>query len=71
MNEGLSMFSLKAEDAVILDDLKPAVVMSQRSGVKIAAAGWAYDIKEIRKYMSENCDYYLDKVENLKELLFS
>ena len=71
VNEGLSIFSLKAEDAVILDDLKPAVVMSRRSGVKIAAAGWAYDIKDIRNYMTENCDYYLEKVENLRELLFS
>ncbi len=70
VNEGLSMFSLNKSDAVILDDLKPGVVMGKRAGVDIAAAGWGYDIREIREFMSENCDHYLEKVEDLKTLLF-
>ena len=70
VNEGLKAYSLKPEDAVILDDLKPGVVMGKRAGVKIAAAGWSYDIQDIRTFMTENCDHYLEKVEDLKELLF-
>ena len=70
VNEGLKACSLKPEDAVILDDLKPGVVMGKRAGVEIAAAGWSYDIKEIRTFMTENCDHYLEKVEDLKDLLF-
>ena len=70
VNEGLKAYSLNPEDGVILDDLKPGVVMGKRAGVRIAAAGWSYDIKNIRVFMTENCDHYLEKVEDLKELLF-
>ncbi len=68
--EGLKRFLLKPEDAVILDDLKPGVIMGKRAGVDIAAAGWSYDIKEIRDFMRKNCSYYLEKVEDLRSLLF-
>jgi phosphoglycolate phosphatase/pyrophosphatase PpaX len=71
VNEGLNRFSISADDALILDDLKPGVVMGKRAGVKIAAAGWGYDIKEIREFMAENCDHYLNKVEDLRSVLFS
>ena len=68
--EGLSRLSLDKEDAVILDDLKPGVIMGKRAGVEIAAAGWSYDIREIRNYMTDNCDFYLEKVDDLRNLLF-
>ncbi len=68
--EGLSRLSLDKEEAVILDDLKPGVIMGKRAGVEIAAAGWSYDISEIRNYMTDNCDFYLEKVDDLRNLLF-
>lgn len=70
VNEGLKQFSLIPSEAVIIDDLKPGVIMGKRAGVQIAAAGWSYDIREIREYMTENCDHYLSKVEDLRSLLF-
>jgi len=69
--EILREFGLKPEEALILDDLKPAVEMSRRSRVPIAAAGWGHSIPEIRTFMEENCDYYLNTVDELRRLVFS
>lgn len=69
--EILRHYKLKPEEALILDDLKPAVEMSRRSSVAIAAAGWGHDIPEIREYMKKHCSYYLETVEEFRKLLLS
>ncbi|MDC7240311.1 MAG: HAD hydrolase-like protein [Spirochaetales bacterium] len=69
--EILKHYSLKPEEALILDDLKPAVEMSRRSSVPIAAAGWGHSIPEIREYMKTHCSCYLESVEEFRKLLLS
>jgi beta-phosphoglucomutase-like phosphatase (HAD superfamily) len=59
----LRRFNLSHEQALIVDDLKPGLLMSRATGVAIAAAGWAHQIPEIHTYMRENCDFYFDSVE--------
>jgi beta-phosphoglucomutase-like phosphatase (HAD superfamily) len=59
----LSRFNLSPAQALIVDDLKPGVLMSRATGVAIAAAGWAHQIPEIHAYMRENCDIYFESVE--------
>jgi phosphoglycolate phosphatase/pyrophosphatase PpaX len=59
----LRRFDLSPQQALIVDDLKPGVLMSRATGVGIAAAGWAHRIPEIRGYMLENCDMYFETVE--------
>jgi phosphoglycolate phosphatase/pyrophosphatase PpaX len=54
-----------------VDDLKPGYDMARGAGVDFAAAGWAYDVKEIREFMKQNCDFYLEKIEDLRSLLFN
>jgi len=43
--------------------------MARGAGCVFAAAGWAYDVPEIRDFMKKNCDYYLSTVEELRSLL--
>jgi len=69
--EILKNYNLNPREALILDDLKPAVEMSRRSGVSIAAAGWGHSIPEIREYMQQNCTHYLNSVAEFRQLLFS
>ena len=71
VNEILSHYALVPADALILDDLKPAVEMSRSTSVPIAAAGWGHCIPQIRDYMERNCQYYLSSVEEFRTLLFS
>jgi len=65
----LEQFGLKAEEALVVDDLKPGVEMAQAAGVPIAAAGWGHQIPEIRNYMEASCLAYLSNIEELREMI--
>ena len=67
----MEKFGLEKSDIIVVDDLKPGYDMARSAGVDFAAAGWAYDVPEIEKFMRDNCDYYLKSVEELSRLLFN
>jgi len=66
----MEKYSLSPSEILVVDDLKPGYDMARSAGVDFAAAGWAYDIPEIREFMQKNCDYYLNSVEDLRKILF-
>ena len=66
----MERYSLKPSEVLVVDDLKPGFDMARAAGVDFAAAGWAYDVPEIRDFMKQNCDFYLSEVDELKRLLF-
>ena len=68
--ELMARYSLSPSEVIVVDDLKPGYDMARGAGVPFAAAGWAYDVPEIRDFMKKNCDFYLESVDALKELLF-
>ena len=68
--ELMKKFSLSPKDILVVDDLKPGYDMARGAGVDFAAAGWAYDVSEIADFMRKRCDFYLERVEDLKEILF-
>ncbi len=65
----LDVLGLRAEESLILDDLKPGVLMGHNTGVETAAAGWSYDIPEIREYMTENCIKYFRSVKDFGDFI--
>ena len=62
-------FSLPASALLMLDDLKPGFDMARAAGVDFAAAGWAYDVLEIERFMRKNCDYYFKTVQEFGAFL--
>lgn len=62
-------FGLTPYEVLVVDDLKPGYDMARGAGVSFAAAGWAYDVPEIREFMKKNCDFYLPTVDALRKLL--
>lgn len=68
--EVMRRLSLEPEDILVIDDLKPAVIMAQAAGVDIAAAGWAHQIPEIVEYMKHHCTYYCETVDELGAVIF-
>ncbi len=68
--EIMKKYSLKPTEVLVVDDLKPGYDMAKGAGVDFAAAGWAYDVAEIKEFMKKNCDYYLERVEDLRRILF-
>ena len=67
----LATLGLSREEAVIVDDLKPAVLMSEASGVPVAAAGWGHAIPEIRDYMQSHCIAFLETVEEFRSFVLN
>jgi beta-phosphoglucomutase-like phosphatase (HAD superfamily) len=67
--EALRVFGCAREEALIVDDLKPGVLMSVASGVAIAAAGWGHRVPEIEAYMRANSAAYCARVADLRALL--
>ena len=63
-------FELSPEEILVVDDLKPGFDMARAAGVDFACAGWAYDVPAISSFMRQHCDYYLESVEQLAEILF-
>lgn len=62
-------YSLRPDQLLVLDDLKPGYDMARAAGAVFAAAGWANDIPEIEQFMRHNCDYYFKTVEEFGAFL--
>ena len=67
----LESYHLALQDVLVIDDLKPGVMMAHESGVMIAAAGWAHSVLEIELYMRTHCDAYLSTVDTFREYVIS
>jgi HAD superfamily hydrolase (TIGR01509 family) len=59
----LRTFELQPSEALIVDDLKAGVIMGERAGVPVAAAGWGHRIALIESYMRKNCVAYFPSVQ--------
>lgn len=65
----MEQFDLKPNDLLVVDDLKPGLLMAKEAKVPFAAAGWCFDIPENTSYMKQNADYYLKTVQDFKALI--
>jgi phosphoglycolate phosphatase/pyrophosphatase PpaX len=70
VKEILKAFNLDKSEALVVDDLKPGLVMAKSCGVDFAGAGWSHKIPDIIAYMNSNADYYFRTVEEFREVLF-
>ena len=66
----MACMDLAPEELLMVDDLKPGYDMAAQRGVPFAAAGWAYDVPEIRAFLQETCPLYFDTTEGLYRYLF-
>lgn len=62
-------FSLRPEELLVIDDLKPGYDMARAAAVPFAAVGWANDIAEIERFMREHCALYFKTVAELAAYL--
>jgi beta-phosphoglucomutase-like phosphatase (HAD superfamily) len=69
--EALREFGCAAPEALIVDDLKPGVLMSNATGVPVAAAGWSHRVTEIEQYMRAHSVAYCSRVDDLRALLLN
>ena len=69
VHEAVRQLALEPRDVLVVDDLKPGIVMAQTAGVDAAAAGWAHDISSIRDFMRETCVAYFATVQEFAEFI--
>jgi phosphoglycolate phosphatase/pyrophosphatase PpaX len=67
----LAELDVAREEALVVDDLKPGVIMAREAGVAVAGAGWGHQVDSIVVQMREICDVYLESVRELRSYLFS
>lgn len=60
--EVMRRLGLAPGGVLVVDDLKPGVVMAEAAGVAVAAAGWAHAIPGIRAFMEAHCVAYFERV---------
>lgn len=65
----MERFSLKKEELLMIDDLKPGFDMAAACGVDFAGVGWANDIPAIESFMRENCRLYFKTVSDFSSFL--
>ena len=67
----MSKYNLRPTDLLVVDDLKPAWVMSRNAGVEIAFAAWGkQNAPAILKEMTALCDYAFQSPAELEKFLF-
>jgi phosphoglycolate phosphatase/pyrophosphatase PpaX len=71
VQEALRRFGCPAAEALVVDDLKPGVVMARAAGVDFAAAGWSHQVAEIEKYMKAHASAYCARIEDLRALVLT
>lgn len=69
VHETVRLLGLQPRDVLVLDDLKPGIVMARAAGVDAAGAGWAHDISVIREFMRETCVAYFATVGEFAEFV--
>jgi phosphoglycolate phosphatase len=69
VQEALRLFRCEAGEALVVDDLKPGVLMAQAAGVDFAAAGWSHRVAEIERYMRAHAVAYCSRIEDLRSLI--
>ena len=67
--EALRRFSCRPAEALVVDDLKPGVIMADAAGVDFAAAGWSHRVEEIERYMRAHAVAYCSNIDDLRALL--
>jgi beta-phosphoglucomutase-like phosphatase (HAD superfamily) len=69
VREALRRFQCPPCAALIVDDLKPGVLMARAAGVDFAAAGWSHKVAEIQEYMKAHAVACCARIEDLRALI--
>ncbi len=62
-------FSLRPEEILMIDDLKPGYDMAVKCKVDFAAVGWSNDVAQIERFMRANCPNYFKSVADFAVFL--
>jgi phosphoglycolate phosphatase-like HAD superfamily hydrolase len=67
--EIMRRFQLNKSEILVVDDLRPGLVMAKSCDIDFASAGWSHLIPEIKEYMMENSDYYFATIQTFRKFV--
>ncbi len=71
IEQAAKKYGFTRQQMLLIDDMKPAVEMARRGGIKIAFAGWGRkEFPAICQEMEALCDYRFYSTEELEKFLF-
>ena len=72
IEQAQKLYGFTKADILVIDDMKPAVEMARRGGVKIGFAGWGrHEFPQICNEMEQLCDFSFYSPEELENFLFN
>jgi len=66
----LKKYSLSKKDLLVVDDLKPGMIMARNAGVDSVGVGWSHQLEKLREDIRAISTYYAKTVDELEHLLF-
>jgi phosphoglycolate phosphatase/pyrophosphatase PpaX len=69
VREALRRLGCPPAAALVVDDLKPGLLMALAAGVDFAAAGWSHNVPEIREYMKAHAVAYCARIDDLRAMI--
>jgi beta-phosphoglucomutase-like phosphatase (HAD superfamily) len=69
VREALRRFACPPSAALVVDDLKPGLLMAQATGVDFAAAGWSHNVAEIQAYMRAHATAWCARIDDLRAVI--
>ncbi len=69
--QSLQILKLEPKDCLVVDDMRLGKEMADALNVDFACAAWAHQNDKIMTDMKSSSTFYLEKVEDLRQLLFS
>lgn len=70
LQEIMRRYGLRPEEVIMVDDAPQGGEMARKCGVKFACAAWFGMPEHVKNRMQGNCDFFLETVPQLNDLLF-
>lgn len=67
----LRQFPLSPSQLLVVDDLKPGILMARNAGVDSAAVGWSHRLDFVKNDLAKLSTYYVETVSDLENILFT
>ena len=65
----MEKYSLSSEEVLVVDDLKPGIIMARNAGVDSVGVGWSHQVEKLKRDIRTFSTYYAETVEELERLL--
>ncbi|MDA3852299.1 MAG: HAD hydrolase-like protein [Spirochaetaceae bacterium] len=71
IDQVINRFAFKKEEMLMMDDLKPGIIMAQKAGIDSLGAGWSHSIPEIQEDLSRESTVFFDSIEKATKWILS